>query len=51
MQLTQFEIATLANLVPEAAEEATTFLPSLRARMTEEQIMEVLDVIKKHTDA
>ena len=51
LQLTQkklhkFELAALANLCPETAEEAKSLIPSLEGRFDEEELNSLLDDIQ-----
>lgn len=46
VQLEQFELASLVNLLPEDVEEAVTLLPSLN-RFKDDEVLEMLDILKK----
>ncbi|GFR90040.1 DNA-directed RNA polymerase II subunit RPB4 [Elysia marginata] len=45
-KLHKFELATLANLCPETADEAKSLIPSLEGRFEEEELQQILDDIK-----
>ncbi|KAM4813951.1 DNA-directed RNA polymerase II subunit RPB4-like isoform X1 [Urocitellus parryii] len=45
-KLHKFELACLANLCPETAEESKTLIPSLRARFEDEELQQILDSIQ-----
>uniref|UniRef100_F6WNI1 DNA-directed RNA polymerase II subunit RPB4 n=1 Tax=Monodelphis domestica TaxID=13616 RepID=F6WNI1_MONDO len=45
-KLHKFELAALANLCPETAEEAKALIPSLAGRLEDEDLQEVLDDIQ-----
>ncbi|PVD35463.1 hypothetical protein C0Q70_02426 [Pomacea canaliculata] len=45
-KLHKFELAALANLCPETAEEAKTLIPSLEGRFEDDEMQQVLDDIK-----
>lgn len=45
-KLHKFEVASLANLCPEAAEEAKALLPSLEGRFEDEELRIMLDDIQ-----
>ncbi|XP_047138146.1 DNA-directed RNA polymerase II subunit RPB4 [Hydra vulgaris] len=47
-KLHKFELACIANLCPENAEEARTLIPSLEGRFVEEELQQILDEIKTH---
>ncbi|XP_067950910.1 DNA-directed RNA polymerase II subunit RPB4-like [Watersipora subatra] len=42
----KFELAAIANLAPETAEEAKTLIPSLEERFLDEDLQPILDDIK-----
>ncbi|KAK7093378.1 DNA-directed RNA polymerase II subunit RPB4-like [Littorina saxatilis] len=42
----KFELAALANLCPETAEEAKALIPSLEGRYEDEELQQILDDIK-----
>ena len=42
MKLEQFEIASLSNLTPATAQEAKALIPSLGARLSDDQIEEII---------
>jgi DNA-directed RNA polymerase II subunit RPB4 len=46
--LHKFEMASLANLCPENAEEAKSLVPSLEGRFEDEELNQILDDIKNH---
>ncbi|XP_070761913.1 DNA-directed RNA polymerase II subunit RPB4 [Enoplosus armatus] len=45
-KLHKFELASLANLCPEAAEEAKALIPSLEGRFEDEELQQILDDIQ-----
>ncbi|KAK7481392.1 hypothetical protein BaRGS_00027348 [Batillaria attramentaria] len=45
-KLHKFELAALANLCPETAEEAKSLIPSLEGRFEDEELQQILDDIK-----
>ncbi|XP_071945956.1 DNA-directed RNA polymerase II subunit RPB4-like [Antedon mediterranea] len=45
-QLHKFEVASLANLCPDTAEEARALVPSLESRFEDEDMQEMLDNIQ-----
>ena len=45
-KLHKYELASIANLCPETAEEAKSFIPSLEGRIDDHSLQEVLDDIK-----
>jgi len=45
-KLHKFELAALANLCPESAEEAKSLIPSLEGRFDEEELNSLLDDIQ-----
>ncbi|XP_076472375.1 DNA-directed RNA polymerase II subunit RPB4-like [Babylonia areolata] len=45
-KLHKFELAALANLCPETAEEAKTLIPSLEGRYQDDELQQILDDIK-----
>ncbi|XP_077998053.1 DNA-directed RNA polymerase II subunit RPB4-like [Glandiceps talaboti] len=45
-KLHKFELASLANLCPESAEEAKALVPSLEGRFEDEELQEILDNIQ-----
>jgi len=45
-RLHKFELASLANLCPETAEEAKALIPSLEGRFEDEELQQVLDDIQ-----
>ncbi|CAG5136558.1 unnamed protein product [Candidula unifasciata] len=45
-KLHKFELAQLANLCPETAEEAKSFIPSLDGRFEDDELQQILDDIK-----
>merc|ERR1712117_618091 len=45
-KLHKFELASLANLCPETAEEAKTLIPSLEGRFEDEELQAILDDIQ-----
>ncbi|ELU07114.1 hypothetical protein CAPTEDRAFT_220021 [Capitella teleta] len=45
-KLHKFELAALANLCPETAEEAKALIPSLEGRFEDEALQQILDDIK-----
>lgn len=45
-KLHKFEVASIANLCPEAAEEAKALLPSLEGRFEDEELRIMLDDIQ-----
>ncbi|AWO99501.1 DNA-directed RNA polymerase II subunit RPB4 isoform 3 [Scophthalmus maximus] len=45
-KLHKFELASLANLCPEAAEEAKALTPSLEGRFEDEELQQILDDIQ-----
>ncbi|XP_057305068.1 DNA-directed RNA polymerase II subunit RPB4-like [Hydractinia symbiolongicarpus] len=47
-KLHKFELACIANLCPETAEEAKTLIPSLEGRFDDEELQQILDEIKTH---
>merc|ERR1712142_1044618 len=47
-KLHKFELASLANLCPETAEEARKLVPSLEGRFDDEDLQQILDEIKTH---
>jgi len=46
--LHKFEMASLANLCPENADEAKALVPSLEGRFEDEELNQILDDIKNH---
>lgn len=44
-KLHKFELAQLANLAPETAEEARTFIPSLENNFQDEELTEILNAM------
>lgn len=44
-KLHKFELAQLANLCPESAEEARTFIPSLEANFQDDELTEILNAM------
>jgi len=46
--LHKFEMASLANLCPDSAEEAKSLIPSLEGRFDDEELTQILDEIKNH---
>lgn len=44
-KLHKFELAQLANLCPETAEEAKTFIPSLENKFQDEELTEILNAM------
>ncbi|ESO11229.1 hypothetical protein HELRODRAFT_91608 [Helobdella robusta] len=42
----KFELATLANLCPESADEAKSYIPSLEGRFEDDELQQILDDIK-----
>jgi DNA-directed RNA polymerase II subunit RPB4 len=47
VKLSQYEIASLANMAPEAVEEATALIPSLQEKFEEHEIEQILEVLKQ----
>ncbi|XP_031571865.1 DNA-directed RNA polymerase II subunit RPB4-like [Actinia tenebrosa] len=47
-KLHKFELACLANLCPETAEEAKALIPSLEGRFDDEDLKQLLDDIQTH---
>ncbi|CAD5113384.1 DgyrCDS2557 [Dimorphilus gyrociliatus] len=47
-KLHRFELAALANLCPETADEAKSLIPSLESRFEDDDIQAILDEIKTH---
>jgi len=45
-KLHKFEVATLANLCPETAEEAKSLIPSLQGRFEDDELTQMLEDIK-----
>ncbi|XP_019637809.1 PREDICTED: DNA-directed RNA polymerase II subunit RPB4 [Branchiostoma belcheri] len=45
-KLHKFELAALANLCPESAEEAKSLIPSLEGRFEDEELQQILDDIQ-----
>nr|XP_055057086.1 DNA-directed RNA polymerase II subunit RPB4 isoform X2 [Misgurnus anguillicaudatus] len=45
-KLHKFELASLANLCPEAAEEAKALIPSVEGRFEDEELQQILDDIQ-----
>ncbi|NXT00213.1 RPB4 polymerase, partial [Jacana jacana] len=45
-KLHKFELACLANLCPETAEEAKALIPSLEGRFEDEELQQILDDIQ-----
>ncbi|ESO92732.1 hypothetical protein LOTGIDRAFT_190227 [Lottia gigantea] len=45
-KLHKFELAALANLCPESADEAKSLIPSLEGRFEDEELTQILDDIK-----
>ncbi|CAG5134042.1 unnamed protein product, partial [Candidula unifasciata] len=45
-KLHKFGLAQLANLCPETAEEAKSFIPSLDERFEDDELQQILDDIK-----
>ncbi|XP_059164339.1 DNA-directed RNA polymerase II subunit RPB4-like [Physella acuta] len=45
-KLHKFELAALANLCPETAEEVKSLIPSLEARFEDDELQQILDDIK-----
>ncbi|XP_070561773.1 DNA-directed RNA polymerase II subunit RPB4-like [Ptychodera flava] len=45
-KLHKFELASVANLCPESAEEAKSLIPSLEGRFEDEELQEILDNIQ-----
>lgn len=45
-KLHKFELASLANLCPETAEEAKSLIPSLEGRFEDDELQQVLEDIK-----
>ncbi|TRY54773.1 hypothetical protein DNTS_004251 [Danionella cerebrum] len=45
-KLHKFELASLANLCPEAAEEAKALIPSLEGRFEDDELQQILDDIQ-----
>ena len=45
VRLSQYEIASLANMAPEAVEEATALIPSLQEKFEEHEIEQILEVV------
>jgi DNA-directed RNA polymerase subunit F len=45
-KLHKFELAALANLCPETAEEAKSLIPSLDGRFEDDELQQILDDIK-----
>uniref|UniRef100_A0AAV2J161 DNA-directed RNA polymerase II subunit RPB4 n=1 Tax=Knipowitschia caucasica TaxID=637954 RepID=A0AAV2J161_KNICA len=45
-KLHKFELSSLANLCPEAAEEAKALIPSLEGRFEDEELQQILDDIQ-----
>ncbi|KAH1013271.1 hypothetical protein HUJ04_002280 [Dendroctonus ponderosae] len=45
-KLHKFELAAIANLCPETAEEAKSLIPSLEGRFEEDELQSVLDDIQ-----
>lgn len=44
-KLHKFELAQLANLCPDSAEEARTFIPSLESNFQDEELAEILNAM------
>jgi DNA-directed RNA polymerase II subunit RPB4 len=44
--LHKFEIAALANLCPETAEEAKTLIPSLKNKIDDDELQKILEDIQ-----
>ncbi|PIK59172.1 putative DNA-directed RNA polymerase II subunit RPB4-like [Apostichopus japonicus] len=44
--LHKFELASLANLCPESAEEAKALIPSLEAKFEDKDLQDILDNIQ-----
>jgi DNA-directed RNA polymerase II subunit RPB4 len=47
--LEQYEVVALANLAPESVEEAITLIPSLSSRFREEDVEEMLNILRRNT--
>ncbi|XP_046851390.1 DNA-directed RNA polymerase II subunit RPB4-like [Xenia sp. Carnegie-2017] len=47
-KLHRFELACLANLCPESAEEAKSLIPSLEGRFEDDDLQQLLDDIQTH---
>ncbi|XP_028394234.1 DNA-directed RNA polymerase II subunit RPB4-like [Dendronephthya gigantea] len=47
-KLHKFELACLANLCPETAEEAKSLIPSLEGRFEDDDLQQLLDDIQTH---
>ena len=47
-KLHKFELACLANLCPETAEEAKSLIPSLEGRFDDDDLQQLLDDIQTH---
>ncbi|PFX27798.1 DNA-directed RNA polymerase II subunit RPB4 [Stylophora pistillata] len=47
-KLHKFELACLANLCPETAEEAKALIPSLEGRFDDDDLQQLLDDIQTH---
>lgn len=47
--LEEYEIASLANLAPENAEEAKTLIPSLKHKFTDEELDGVLNDLRNYS--
>jgi len=47
-KLHKYELASIANLCPETAEEAKSLIPSLEGRFDDEELQQILDEIKTH---
>ena len=45
-KLHKFEIAALANLCPETAEEAKTLIPSLKNKIDDDELQKILEDIQ-----
>jgi len=47
--LEEFEIASLGNLSPESAEECKTLIPTIRKKMSEEELESILNDLKNYS--